>query len=73
VDCEPQLQLRRLMARDGLDQADALRMIGAQSPRAARLAIAHDVIRNDGDLAALAAQVQQLHAQYLQLAASATG
>ena len=73
VDCDPQLQLRRLMARDGLAEADARRMIGAQADREARLAIADDVIRNDGDLAALAGQVQVLHAQYLAQAAAVAG
>ena len=73
VDCDPQLQLRRLMARDGLAETDARRMIGAQADREARLAIADDVIRNSGDLAALAGQVQVLHAQYLALAAAAAG
>ena len=40
-----QLQLRRLMVRDGLAEADARRMIDAQAAREARLAIADDVIR----------------------------
>jgi dephospho-CoA kinase len=70
VDCEPRLQLHRLMARDAMAEADARRMIGAQADREARLAIADDVIRNDGDIAALAAQVQALHARYLSLAAT---
>ncbi len=67
VDCEPHLQLHRLMARDRLGEADAQRMIAAQATREARLAIADDVIRNDGDISALAAQVQALHTQYLSL------
>lgn len=68
VDCDPQLQLRRLMLRDGMQAADAQRMLDAQAARAARLAIAHDVIRNDGDIAALAPQVESLHRSYLQRA-----
>jgi len=68
VDCDPQLQLQRLMARDQVGQADAQRMIHAQASREARLAIADDVIRNDGDINALATQVQALHARYLALA-----
>jgi dephospho-CoA kinase len=43
-------------------------MIAAQADRAAKLAIAHDVIRNDGDISALAPQVQALHRRYLALA-----
>jgi dephospho-CoA kinase len=64
VDCEPEQQLRRLMVRDGLTETDARRMIGAQVDRAARLAIADDVIRNDGDIMHLAGQVQALHDRY---------
>ena len=70
VDCEPQLQLHRLMARDGLGESDARRIIGVQADRQARLAIADDVIRNDGDITALAGQVQGLHTRYLSLAAT---
>lgn len=73
VDCDPQMQLQRLMARDQLAEADARRMIGAQADRAARLAIADDVIRNAGDIAQLAGQVQDLHARYLALAATTAG
>jgi dephospho-CoA kinase len=70
VDCEPRLQLHRLMTRGAMGEADARRMIGAQADREARLAIADDVISNDGDITALAGQVQELHARYLSLAAA---
>jgi dephospho-CoA kinase len=68
VDCPESLQLERLRRRDGSSAAQAQAMLAAQSPRAARLAAADDVIRNDSDLAALRAQVKTLHAQYLKLA-----
>jgi dephospho-CoA kinase len=64
VDTDPELQRRRLMVRDGLDAAAADRIIQAQATRAARLAAAHDVISNDGDVGALAAQVEALHRRY---------
>jgi dephospho-CoA kinase len=70
VDCEPRLQLLRLMTRDAMGEAEARRMIGAQADRKARLAIADDVIRNDGDITALAGQVQDLHARYLSSSAT---
>ena len=65
VDCEPELQLARLMARDGITREAAGKMLAAQAPRAARLAVANDVIRNDGDIAGLAAQVAKLHRDYV--------
>ena len=64
VDCDPDLQVARLMARDGTTRDEALRMLAAQAPRAARLAVADDVIHNDGDLGSLRNQVEQLHSQY---------
>ncbi len=68
VDCDPELQQRRLMVRDALDAAAATAMLAAQAGRAQRLSLADDVIHNDGDLQSLAAQVAVLHRQYLELA-----
>lgn len=68
VDAPEALQIERLMQRDGMDRVAAQRMLDAQSSRQQRLAIADDVIRNDGDAAALDAQVTVLHARYLELA-----
>jgi dephospho-CoA kinase len=68
VDCDPDLQLARLMARDGTPREAALRMLAAQAPRAKRLAVADDVIHNDGDLASLRDQVEKLHVQYVSAA-----
>ena len=68
VDCDPDVQLARVMARDGSTREEALRMLAAQASREARLAVAHDVIRNDGDLAQLRDQVEKLHRQYVMAA-----
>lgn len=65
VDAPVQLQHARLMRRDGVDEAMAERMIAAQASREARLAIADDVIVNDGDPSHLDAPVAALHARYL--------
>jgi dephospho-CoA kinase len=64
VDCEPELQIARLQARDGTTRAQAAQMLAAQATRAQRLAVADDVIRNDGDIAALRDQVEKLHRRY---------
>lgn len=69
VDCDPELQIARVQARDGITREAAKAMIAAQVPRETRLAAAHDVIRNDGDLAALRDQVEKLHRAYLAAAA----
>lgn len=71
VDCDEALQLRRVQARDGTPLAQAQEILAAQASRAARLAAADDVIRNDGDIGALRAQVESLHRSYLTLARQA--
>jgi dephospho-CoA kinase len=70
VDAPEARQVERLMQRDGVTREDALRMLAAQSSREQRQAIADDVIVNDGEEAALDAQVAALHARYLELAAA---
>jgi dephospho-CoA kinase len=65
VDCPEALQLQRLMTRDALTAEQARAMLAAQATRAERLAIADDVILNDGALEALVPQVEHLHRQYL--------
>jgi len=68
VDCEPELQLARLTSRDGVTRAEALTMLAAQAPREKRLAVADDLIHNDGDIARLRDQVGKLHRQYVSAA-----
>src|SRR5262245_55662815 len=65
VDCEPELQLARLQARDGIPRAAAEKMLAAQVSRAERLSAADDVIHNDGDIARLRDQVETLHRAYV--------
>ena len=69
VDVPVAVQRARLLARDGIDEALAGKMIAAQATREQRLAIADDVIVNDGSLEALEARVAALDAQYRALAA----
>jgi dephospho-CoA kinase len=66
VDCEPELQIARLAARDGNSRHQAERILAAQASRAERLAGADDVIKNDGDIASLRDQVEKLHRQFVQ-------
>jgi len=68
VDCPEQLQLARLMQRDGVDETQARRALAAQATREQRLAIATEVIDNTGSLDDLRQRVRSLHADYLKLA-----
>lgn len=69
VDCSTETQLARLQARDDESREQALKMIGAQASREERLAIADDVIDNDGSLEQTKQQVLALHDHYLSLVA----
>lgn len=70
VDAPEEVQHARLLGRDNIDAALAERMIQAQASRAQRLALADDVIVNDGHPDALQAHVEALDARYRQLAAA---
>ena len=61
VACEPDVQLRRLMKRDGLSEADAVQRIAAQLPIADKLARAHRIIRTDAGFEGTDRQVTALH------------
>ncbi|HVO46466.1 MAG TPA: dephospho-CoA kinase [Steroidobacteraceae bacterium] len=71
VDCDEDLQIRRLQARDGSTVEQARAILNAQASRAERLKAAHDVLKNDGDISAVRDQVATLHARYLELAQQA--
>ena len=69
VDCDEELQVRRLRDRDGSTPEQIQAILKAQVPRAARLRAADDVIHNDTDMSAVRDQVAALHPRYLELAA----
>ena len=68
VDVPVEVQIKRLMRRDEVDLALAGAMLAAQASREARLAIADDVIVNDGALEALDGEVARLDQLYRELA-----
>ena len=65
VDCEEPQQIERTSRRPGISGNQARAILAAQSPRAARLAIADDLLDNRAGLAELEAQVRRLHQIYL--------
>nr|WP_315248557.1 dephospho-CoA kinase [uncultured Duganella sp.] len=67
VDCAEEVQIARVMARNNLPEAQVRAIMAAQASRAQRLAAADDVIVNNAGIADLEAQVERLHAHYLQL------
>lgn len=68
VDVPETMQLQRLLRRDGIDEPLARRMMAVQASRQQRLAIADDVLVNDGPLDQLQAHVMTLDRLYRTLA-----
>ncbi len=68
IDTPEAVQLSRLLRRDTIDEVLAQRMIDAQATRQQRLALADDVILNDGLPEQLQPQVERLDSLYRRLA-----
>jgi len=68
VDCDERLQVQRTMQRSGLTEGEVRAIMQAQATRSQRLALADDLIRNDGSPEELARQVDALDARYRALA-----
>lgn len=68
VDTPAAVQKTRLMQRDGIDATLADQMMAAQASRAERLALADDIVVNDGDIHHLQHAADALHLRYLALA-----
>lgn len=68
VDCSEDTQIRRSSERDNTNADEIRKIIAQQMPRQERLALADDVINNDGNLDELATQIKALHQIYLGLA-----
>ncbi|WFC41238.1 dephospho-CoA kinase [Pseudoxanthomonas sp. SE1] len=68
VDTPTEVQKQRLMQRDGIDAVLADKMMAAQASRADRLALADDIVVNDGDITHLQRAADDLHRRYLALA-----
>jgi len=69
VDCPEELQIARTMQRSGLDRAAVESIMAQQIDRKQRLALADDIISNEGQAGDLDEQVARLHSKYLTIAA----
>jgi dephospho-CoA kinase len=72
IDCPEALQISRVMARNGLQEAQVKAIMAAQVTRQQRLAAADDVIVNDDGIGSLAPQVEKLHRAYIAISARMT-
>ena len=73
IDCPEALQIARVIARNGLQEAQVKAIMAAQVSRGERLAAADDVITNDDGIAALAPQVEALHRLYMAISTRMAG
>lgn len=69
VDCSEEQQIARVMKRSKFSRDEVLAIMAAQTSRKDRLAIADDVIDNEGSSDELHSKVESLHREYLKLAA----
>jgi dephospho-CoA kinase len=71
VDCDERVQVQRALQRGQLTEEQLRAIMQAQATRSQRLALADDVIHNDGTLKELAYQVEVLDIRYRALASVA--
>lgn len=65
IDCDEDIQIARVINRDGLDEQTIRRIMAAQMPRAKQLKMADHIIQNNGTLTALQILVHHHHQLYL--------
>ena len=70
VDCPEEEQVRRVVARSGLNVKEVRAIMATQLDRARRRASADDILDNSGTISAIAPQVQLLDQRYRELAAA---
>ena len=70
VDCDEQLQIQRVMQRDRLAEDLIKSIIAQQATRQQRLAVATDVIQNQGAFETLIPEIDRLHKLYSELSSS---
>jgi dephospho-CoA kinase len=68
IDCPEELQVKRVVQRNGLPESQVRAIIATQATREARRAVADDIILNDGDAALLVPEIDKLHSLYASLA-----
>jgi dephospho-CoA kinase len=67
VDCPEEVQIERVMHRNNLSRNEVKRILEAQASRQERIANADMVIKNQGSLESLQAEVLKLHQKILQI------
>ena len=64
IDCDEQVQIDRVKKRNNLSENEVKDIMRTQATRQQRLAVADDVIHNDGNLSSLLEQVERYNKKY---------
>ena len=67
IDCTQELQIQRTCKRDNIERQTVIGILQQQATRSQRIAIADDIIINNGTLPDLHHKLQSLHQNYLSL------
>lgn len=65
IDCDETTQIARVKQRSQLPESEIIHIIQAQTPRKKLLALASEVIENNGNIEELREKVIQIHQKYL--------
>lgn len=68
IDVPEDIQRERATRRDNTDPMEIQSIIDSQISRSERLKLADDIVRNNGDIASLEKQINQIHEKYTELA-----
>ncbi len=66
IDCDDSLQIARSVKRSSLSEQAVIAIMRAQVSRKVRLALADDVIENNGSLQELSKKIAEIHKKYMQ-------
>ena len=67
IDCDEQIQINRVKKRNNLNNEEVTDIMRTQATRQERLAMADDIIHNNGDLSLLLEQVKLLNKKYIHM------
>ena len=67
IDCTQELQIQRTCKRDNISQQTVMKILQQQASRSERIAIANDIIINNGTLDDLHLKLELIHHSYLSL------
>ena len=67
IDTSSDIQIERVIHRDQCSKAQVKKIISSQADAEERLKYADDIVKNNGKLTELDAQIEKLHKQYLTL------